>query len=79
MTHLDKYVLGTKTAYSLKSRFFAINGNRFEIIGGESTGKGANDVTYYLKDEKGNASEVKMDYLIKKLLEPGEQSKNQTR
>ena len=65
---LVKTYLHGKTCYSFTNRFFTYQGKKFEIVGTESTGRGAHDAIHLVKSESGQYKNVTMTNLLKKLL-----------
>jgi hypothetical protein len=65
---LISQVINGKKCYGFDDRFFEIQGKKYEIVGSQSTGRGAHDVIHTIKDEEGKYYEIPMEKLLKRLL-----------
>jgi hypothetical protein len=64
---LEKTMLNGRLCYFFSDRFFEYQGKRFEIVGTESTGRGAMEAIHTIKSESGETKEVTMKRLVEKL------------
>lgn len=65
---LRKMLIKEKVCYYFDSRFFEVDGRKFEIIGSRSTGLGAHAVIHDIRDmETGMVFERSMVKIIDKL------------
>jgi len=65
---LCKMTLNNRCCYYFDNRFFEFMGKKYEIVGSQSTGRGAHDVTHRIKYPDGKYKEVMMIELIKRLM-----------